>query len=64
MPRGDDKISREQAKDVAKDMKEKLSRMGQVYDALHKLGQSSFVETGMRWLFRKPKITQILHYEN
>ncbi len=63
LPRGDDKISREQARDVAKDMKEKLSRMGQVYDALHKLWQSSFVETGMRWLFRKPKVTQILHYE-
>jgi TraM recognition site of TraD and TraG len=63
LPRWDDKISREQAKDVAKDMKEKLSRMGQVYDALHKLWQSSFVETWMRWLFRKPKVTQILHYE-
>lgn len=63
LPRGDDKISREQAKDVAKDMKEKLSRMGQVYDSLHKLWQSSVVESGMRWLFRKPKVTQILHYE-
>ena len=63
LPRGDDKISREQSKDVAKDMKEKLSRMGQVYDALHKLWQSSFVETWMRWLFRKPKVTQILHFE-
>ncbi len=37
LPRGDDKISREQAHDVAKDMKEKISRMGQMYDALHKL---------------------------
>lgn len=64
LPRGDDKISREQAKDVAKDMKEKLSRMGQVYDALHKLGQSSFIETTMRQLFRKPKVTFVLHYEN
>ncbi len=63
LPRGDDKISREQSKDVAKDMKEKLSRMGQVYDALHKLWQSSFVETWMRWLFRKPKVTQVLHYD-
>ena len=64
LPRGDDKISREQAKDVAKDMKEKLSRMGQVYDALHKLGQSSFYESSLRWLFRKPKVTLIQHYEN
>ncbi len=64
LPRGDDKISREQARDVAKDMKEKLSRMGQVYDALHKLGQSSFVETTLKTLFHKPKVTFVLHYED
>ncbi len=63
LPRGDDKISREQWKDVAKDMKEKISRMGQVFDALHKLGQSSFVESIMRKIFHKPKVTFILHYE-
>lgn len=64
LPRGDDKISREQARDVAKDMKEKLSRMGQMYDAMHKLGQSSFMETLLRQFFRKPKVTLVLHYEN
>lgn len=63
LPRGDDKISREQWKDVAKDMKEKISRMGQVFDALHKLGQSSFVESVMRTIFHKPKVTFVLHYE-
>lgn len=63
LPRGDDKISREQAKDVAKDMKEKISRMGQVFDALHKLWQSSFVESIMRVIFHKPKVTFTLHYE-
>lgn len=63
LPRGDDKISREQAHDVAKDMKEKISRMGQVYDALHKLGQSSFYETTLRTIFRKPKVSLIWHYE-
>jgi len=63
LPRGDDKISREQAHDVAKDMKEKISRMGQVYDALHKLGQSSFYETIIRGIFNKPKVTLIWHYE-
>ena len=63
LPRGDDKISREQAKDVAKDMKEKISRMGQVYDSLHKLGQSSFYESALRGLFRKPKVSLIRHYE-
>lgn len=63
LPRGDDKISREQARDVAKDMKEKISRMGQVYDSLHKLGQSSFYESTLRWFFRKPKVTLIQHYE-
>lgn len=64
LPRGDDKISRERARDVAKDMKEKISRMGQVYDALHKLGESSFYESGLRFLFRKPKVSLIWHYED
>ena len=64
LPRGDDKISREQEKDVAKDMKEKISRMGQVYDALHKLGQSSFAESTLRAIFHKPKVTLVLHYEH
>lgn len=63
LPRGDDKISREQDKDVAKDMKEKLSRMGQVYEALHKLGHSSLRDTTMNFLFRKPKVTTIWQYE-
>ena len=63
LPRGDDKISREQARDVAKDMKEKISRMGQVFDSLHKLGQSSFYETTLRGIFHKPKVTLIWHYE-
>lgn len=64
LPRGDDKLSREHARDVAKDMKEKISRMGQVYDALHKLGESSFYESALRWVFRKPKVSLIWHYEN
>ena len=63
LPRGDDKISREQSRDVAKDMKEKLARMGQMYDAMHKLGQSSFMESILKRVFRKPKVTLILHYE-
>lgn len=63
LPRGDDKISREQEKDVAKDMKEKLARMGQVYEALHKLGHSSLRDSAMNFLFRKPKVTMIWHYE-
>ena len=63
LPRGDDKISREQQKDDAKDMKEKLSRMGQMYDSFHKLGQSSFIESTMRSIFRKPKVSFLLQYE-
>lgn len=63
LPRGDDKLSREQGKEVAKDMKEKISRMWQVYDSFHKLWQSSFVESVMRTLFHKPKMTFVLHYE-
>ena len=63
LPRGDDKISREQEKEVAKDMKESISRMGQVYDAMHQLGQSTIQDTIMRHVFRKAKVTFIRHYE-
>lgn len=63
LPRGDDKISREQEKDVAKDMKEKLARMGQVYEALHKLGHSSLHDASMNFFFHKPKVTMLWHYE-
>ncbi|NOZ43757.1 MAG: hypothetical protein GXP45_01055 [bacterium] len=37
VPRGDGKLDREQAKEIAKDMKEKIGRMSQVYNNMHKL---------------------------
>lgn len=43
-PRSDTKQDREREKDIAKDMKEKISRMSQVYRALHKLGERSVID--------------------
>jgi len=37
--RQDTKSDREVEKELAKDMKEKISRMSQVYNNLHKLGK-------------------------
>jgi len=37
LPRSDSKSDREQAKELAKDMKEKIGRMSQVYRSLHNL---------------------------
>lgn len=64
LPRGDDKISRENSKDVAKDMKEKIGRIAQVYDNIHKLWDISFWDNIMHWFFNKPKVTLMLHYEH
>ncbi len=62
-PRGDSKSDREREKELAKDMKEKISRMSQVYSSLHKIGKLSFTDNMMRWLFGKPKISLVLQYE-
>ena len=37
LPRGDSKSDREIARELAKDMKEKIGKMSQVYSSLHKL---------------------------
>jgi hypothetical protein len=37
LPRNDGKGDREQQKEIAKDMKEKIGRMSQVFHNLHKL---------------------------
>jgi hypothetical protein len=63
LPRGDSKNDREREKELAKDMKEKIWRMSQVFSSLHKLGELSFEDNVMRWLFNKPKISFITHYE-
>ncbi len=62
-PRGDSKSDREREKELAKDMKEKISRMSQVYRSLHKIGKLSFMDNLMRRLFGKPKISLVLQYD-
>ena len=44
VPRWDSKVDREQAKEVAKDMKEKIGRMTQVYTSLNKLWKLTFLD--------------------
>lgn len=64
VPRWDSKLDREQAKELAKDMKEKISRMTQVYLNLHKLWKLSVGDKLMYTIFRKARITLIYHYED
>ncbi len=61
--RGDGKVDREVSKELAKDMKEKISRMSQIYNNIYKLGQASFKENMMANLVHKPKINLIMSYE-
>jgi hypothetical protein len=63
LPRGDSKADREQSKELAKDMKEKIGRMAQIYTNLHKLGDLSLSDSILAKLFDKPKVTLMLHYE-
>lgn len=63
-PRNDGKSDREQQKEIAKDMKEKIGRMSQVYHNIHKLGDLSAWDSILHWLFYKPKVNLIYHYEN
>ncbi len=63
-PRGDTKGDREREKELAKDMKEKISRMSQVFRSLHKIGKLSFMDNVTRWLFNKPKISLMLRYDD
>ncbi|MFA5748326.1 MAG: hypothetical protein WC872_04435, partial [Candidatus Absconditabacterales bacterium] len=64
LPRNDSKMDREQGKEIAKDMKEKIGRMSQVFHNIHKLGELSTWDSFMLYLFKKPKTTLMLHYEN
>lgn len=63
LPRWDSKGDREKEKEIAKDMKEKISRMAQVYRNCHKLWALSVMENVMSWFFDKAKISLILRYE-
>ena len=64
LPRWDSKTDREQAKEIAKDMKEKIWRMSQVYTNLKKLWKLNRKDKLMYKFFRKPKITLMYHYTN
>ena len=63
LPRNDSRQDREQEKEIAKDMKEKIGRMSQVFHNMHKLGALSTRDTMMKKIFFKPKVTMIYHFE-
>ena len=50
-------------KEIAKDMKEKISRMSQLYNSLHRISELSTWETMMHKFFGKQKIVMIYQYE-
>ncbi len=64
LPRWDDKSDREQERELAKDMKEKIWRMSQVYNNLHKISELSTWDTFMWKVFGKQKLIFIYHYED
>jgi len=64
LPRGQSKLDREQDKELAKDMKEKIWRMGLVIHNFHKVWFLSLKEKFMRQVFDKAKISLIYHYED
>lgn len=63
LPRGDGKTDREESKEIAKDMKDTIGRMEQVYMNIHKLGTLSVSDKIKYFLFRKPRIALIYNYE-
>ncbi len=63
LPRGDGKGDREESKEIAKDMKETIGRMEQVYMNMHKLGTLSVSDKIQQFLFKKPRIVLIYNYE-
>ena len=62
LPRWDSKTDREQAKEIAKDMKEKIWRMAQVYTNLKKMWKLNRKDKVMYKFFRKPRISLMYHY--
>ena len=64
LPRWDGKSDREQEKEIAKDMKEKIGRMSQVLWNLHKMNEVSVYEKFMWAIFWKHKLVFIYQYEN
>ena len=64
LPRWDGKSDREQEKEIAKDMKEKIWRMSQVLWNLHKMNEVSTYEKFMQFIFWKQKLVFVYQYEN
>ena len=63
LPRWDAKSDREQEKEIAKDMKEKIWRMSQVLLNLHKMNEVSVYEKLMQFFFWKHKLVFVYQYE-
>ena len=63
LPRWDAKSDREQEKEIAKDMKEKIWRMSQVLLNLHKMNEVSVHEKFMQFFFWKHKLIFVYQYE-
>ena len=63
LPRWDAKTDREQEKEIAKDMKEKIWRMSQVLLNLHKMNEVSVHEKIMQFFFWKHKLVFVYQYE-
>jgi hypothetical protein len=53
----------EQNKELAKDMKEKIGRMSQVFRTLHKMGDLNVADKLKNFFFKKSKLTITYHYE-
>jgi hypothetical protein len=64
LPRWDGKSDREEQKDLAKDMKEKIWRMSQVFMNLSRLWKLNSRDTFMNFLFSKPRVSFVYHYED
>lgn len=64
LPRWDSKMDRDQGKEIAKDMKEKIWRMNQVYGSLSRLWNLSIGDKISKFFFRKPKVALVYHYQD
>lgn len=60
LPRADSKLDKE--KETKKDFKEKVGIMSVVYKSLHKVAETSFLDTIMNFIFRYVKISMEFVY--
>ena len=63
LPRLDTKLDREREKDISKDMKEKISRMAQVYRWFHKIWSLSVMDNILTFFFDKAKVDLAYYYK-